>query len=204
MKKPKKDIIYIIIALLIAIVLIKDGERRNNQTEGALGYIFLGILLIGLFISHIKKNFTIEIPFPFENEIEEPEEPEQPQIPLYEKKAFLTANERTYQEAIQRSLPPGYKLFPQICLASVIQKNYNNTFANELFRIIDFGIFDENYTPIVVIEINDSSHYESHRIARDYKVKDLLEQANIPLITLWTSYGINEEYIEKRINEYCQ
>lgn len=132
------------------------------------------------------------------------EEPKQPPKPLYEKKPLVTANERAFQQAIWRNVPPGYRVIPQICLVSIIQKNYNNKFVNELFRIVDFGIFDEGYNPIVLIEINDSSHYEPQRIARDYKVKDLLEKANIPLITLWTGFGINDEYIKKRLNEHCK
>ena len=132
------------------------------------------------------------------------QEPKQPPKPLYEKKPLVTANERAYQQAIWRNVPAGYRVIPQVCLASIIQKNYNNKFVNELFRIVDFGIFDESYKPIVLIEINDSSHYEPQRIARDYKVKDLLEKANIPLITLWTGFGINDEYIKKRLDEHCK
>lgn len=99
-------------------------------------------------------------------------------------------------------MPLGYYLFPQICLASIIKKENNNKYANELFRIADFGIFDTEYNIICIIEINDSSHYDKARIARDYKVKELCQQTNIPIITLWTGFGINEDYIRKRIAEH--
>lgn len=39
---------------------------------------------------------------------------------------------------------------------------------------------------------------------RDLKVKEILRQAGIPLIILWTEYGVNVEYIKKRINEHIR
>ena len=169
--------------------------------------IFISIIAFFAFVIYIANTDKPKIEVkrtPRKNNQPKKEEPKRPPKPLYEKKPLITANERAYQQAIWRNVPAGYRVIPQICLASIIQKNYNNKFVNELFRIVDFGIFDESYKPIVLIEINDSSHYEPQRVARDYKVKDLLEKANIPLITLWTGFGINDEYIKKRLNEHCK
>lgn len=58
--------------------------------------------------------------------------------------------------------------------------------------------FNNKYEPILLIEINDKTHNEKARIARDYKVKDICQAANLPLITFWTDYGVNQEYIQKR------
>ena len=120
---------------------------------------------------------------------------------LYQKKKLLTKNEISYARAIQKATSYQYRLYPQVCLASIIQKTSDNTYANELFRIVDFGIFDTDYNIIALIEINDRSHKEWKRIERDKKVKDICESAGIPLITFWTDYGVNEEYIQKRIQE---
>ena len=75
------------------------------------------------------------------------------------------------------------------------------TYVNELFRIIDFGVFDKEDNIILLIEINDSSHRLYHRRKRDEKVKEICAEAEIPLLTFWTEYCINEQYIERRINE---
>lgn len=120
----------------------------------------------------------------------------------YKKKKLMTANELKWYCAIKQILPLDYILQPQINLATIIEKTDNSRYANELFRNIDFGIFDTYGNVLVVIEINDSSHTEWNRIERDCKVKNILEEANIPLITFWTSHGINQSYIEKRIKEY--
>ena len=70
-----------------------------------------------------------------------------------------------------------------------------------MFRNVDFLITDGNYVPRIVIEINDMSHNSSDRKERDEKVKNICEEAGIPIITLWTSYGINQSYINEKIAE---
>lgn len=121
---------------------------------------------------------------------------------LYKPKKLLTNCEKEYEQIIQRSIPEGYKLIPQVCLASIIEKTDKFAYANELFRIVDFGVFDENNNVKLLIEINDSSHNRSDRIARDYKVKAICEEANIPLVTFWVTANISEQYIKATIEEY--
>lgn len=119
---------------------------------------------------------------------------------LYElKESLITETEKSYFTAIKKILPAGYFLQPQVNLASIIYRTDNFKFQNELYRNIDACVFDMAYKPIVLIEINDDTHKTPDRKERDQKVKAICEEAGIPLITLWTSYGINSEYIEKRI-----
>lgn len=65
----------------------------------------------------------------------------------------------------------------------------------ELFRVIDFGIFDQECKLCVLVEINDPSHETPER-KRDKKVVEICKEAGIPLVTFWT-YGVNPEYIPK-------
>lgn len=119
---------------------------------------------------------------------------------LYEiKDCFLTQNEINYIVAIHKCLPDGYYIQPQVNLASIINRTDNAKFQNELFRNVDACIFDIKYHPIAIIEINDSSHNDYKRKERDAKVRKICEEAGLPVITLWTSYGINTDYITKRI-----
>lgn len=121
---------------------------------------------------------------------------------MYElKSSLITPTERSYLTAIKHALPQGYFVQPQINLASIITKAGDFRFQNELYRNIDACIFDMSYKPIVLIEINDLSHKGRTRRERDEKVKNICEDAGIQLITFWTSYGINQDYISKRINE---
>ena len=95
-----------------------------------------------------------------------------------------------------------YILQPQINLASIINKESNSRYQNELFRNIDFGIFDKNYKLIVLIEINDRSHLDPKRRERDDKVHRICKNANIPLITFWTSREVKETYIRDTLRAY--
>lgn len=104
--------------------------------------------------------------------------------------------------AIKDALPEGYIVLPQVSLRSVLIRTDNAKFQNELFRIADGLICRvEDYHPVAVVEINDASHLQSDRRNRDTKVKNICEEAGLPIITLWTSYGINEEYIKQRVQK---
>lgn len=121
---------------------------------------------------------------------------------IYElKSSLLTDTEKKFYYGIKEILPNEYILQPQVNLASIIDKINNTKFANELFRNVDFCIFDKNYKPIFIIEVNDDTHLQKNRQARDYKVKNICEEAGIPILTLWTKYGVNQDYISKKIIE---
>ena len=119
---------------------------------------------------------------------------------LYQtKKSLITETEKEYYIAIKSALTADYQVFPQINLAAFIERTDRTRFRNELFRNVDFLITDLNYKPKIVIEINDKTHLESERKERDEKVKNICEEAGIPIIKLWTSYGVNYEYIKNKI-----
>ena len=121
---------------------------------------------------------------------------------LYDvRKTLISKSEQGFFNAIKSSIPEGYHVFPQINLASFIDRTDDARFHNELFRNVDFLITDDKYTPKFIIEINDQTHLNNERKERDEKVLKICEEAGIPILTLWTSYGINPEYIKGRINE---
>lgn len=115
---------------------------------------------------------------------------------------FMTDCEKRYFSDIRSVVGEKYTVQPQINLASIINKESLSKHRTELFRNVDFGIFDESYTLKVLIEINDSTHEHSDRRERDRRVRQICQEAGIPLITLWTKYGINTQYIEKRLKEF--
>lgn len=120
---------------------------------------------------------------------------------LYDKKEYLISNkEDAFFQALKKAVPDHYSVFPQINLATFITKTDESRFHNELFRNVDFLIADEKYRPRIAVEINDQTHLEKDRRERDEKVTNILEEAGIPLLTLWTSYGVNQEYINGRVN----
>lgn len=117
------------------------------------------------------------------------------------KKSLITDNENDFYKAIESSLSEEYKVFPQINLAAFIERTDNSKFRNELFRNVDFLITNLYFEPKAVIEINDQTHLNKDRKERDEKVKNICEEAGIPIIRFWTSYGVNYEYIKNTIDK---
>ena len=120
----------------------------------------------------------------------------------YQKKCLMTEMEKKFFNAIKQSVGTDYTVQPQINLATIIEKQGDFKYQNELYRNIDFGIFDDNFNVVLLIEINDETHNEPNRKKRDAKVRDISKTADIPMITFYTKYGVNQDYIDKKIKEY--
>ena len=121
---------------------------------------------------------------------------------LYDvRKTLISKSEQSFFNAIRSSVPDGYCVFPQINLASFIDRTDDARFHNELFRNVDFLVTDAEYAPKFIIEINDQTHLNNERKERDEKVQKICEEAGIPILKLWTTYGVNPEYIKGRISE---
>ena len=123
--------------------------------------------------------------------------------PTYSAKQSLMTNcEKAYFDVLQKVTFPNYTVQPQINLASIIDKANQSKYRSELFRNVDFGVFDKNYSLLLLIEINDKTHYQNDRIARDKKVHEICEKAGIPLVTFWTHHGMSELYIYNRLSAF--
>lgn len=120
----------------------------------------------------------------------------------YEKKKIMSEYEKYFYDILTENFSRKYFIMPQVNLASIInkEKNFPTEYQNELYRNIDFGIFDKNTMEVkLLIEINDKTHRQARRAARDIKVKDICEAADIKLITFYTNYPNKKEYVVDRI-----
>ena len=122
---------------------------------------------------------------------------------MYEQKEFMSYYEKYFYN-ILKEIEHDYDVIvqPQVNLASIIEKNNKHKYVSELFRNIDFCIFDKDFHKLLLaIEINDSSHLLKKRIIRDFKVKKILNQANIKLIKFYTNMPNEKLYVTNRILE---
>ncbi|MCL2631263.1 MAG: DUF2726 domain-containing protein [Firmicutes bacterium] len=117
------------------------------------------------------------------------------------KRSLMSDCEMNFYNKLLRIYSARYIVQPQVNLASVIGKISDSRYQNELYRNIDFGVFDRSFKVLALIELNDKTHNERGRIERDMKVREICKQADIPLITFWTNYENQEGYIQKRIDE---
>ncbi len=118
----------------------------------------------------------------------------------YFRKNIMTASEFAFFKKIQ-DLETKYIIIPQVNLASIIAKP-KSKYHNELFRNIDFGIFSKEYELLLLIELNDASHNQIKRKDRDLKVKKILNECNIPLLTFYTFYPNEKSYVLNRIIKF--
>lgn len=111
----------------------------------------------------------------------------------------MTNNERLFYNKI-KCLEPEYKIIPQVSLASIISKENNNKYYTDLFRNIDFAIFDTNLQEVLLlIELNDGTHKLKKRKSRDAKIKKICNAAGIPLLFFYTKYPNEKDYVINRI-----
>ena len=119
------------------------------------------------------------------------------------KNSLLTNQEKNFYKKLLQAVDYNrYIIQPQVNLASIIEKMRLHTYANELFRNIDFVIFDLEYKPLIAIELNDITHKQSERYKRDLKVRQICSIANLPLITFYANMPNEIQYLQRRIAEF--
>lgn len=120
---------------------------------------------------------------------------------IYIQKPIMTEYEyRFYQ--ILKELENKYIIVPQLNLAAVIKKVNNNRYYSELFRNIDFAIFSKDYKKLLLlIEINDQTHDRYKRQDRDLKVKKICNEVSVKLISFYTKYPNEKNYVINRIEK---
>ena len=111
--------------------------------------------------------------------------------PYKRKVSFLTSPEKDLFVILQQANIKGnFLIFPQLHLSTllVVKDETNDLqgkfdWLNKLY--VDFVLFDkETLDPLLVIELNDSTHFWGSRKARDQFVKKALEENRIPLLTI--------------------
>lgn len=121
----------------------------------------------------------------------------------YSKKNLMTDFEYTFYLKIKELEDEmDIRIIPQINLAAIIKKDNKTKYQSELYRNIDFAIFKKDLKEILLlIELNDSTHYKKNRKKRDKNVKDICGKANIKLITFYSKYQNEKEYVKNRIKK---
>jgi len=121
----------------------------------------------------------------------------------YQEKQFMSNYERYFFNILMElEKELSIRIHPQVNLNSIINKIDNTKYRNELFRNIDFAIFDNNYTKVLLlIEINDNTHNTKSRRIRDQKVDKICAKAKIKLIKFYSKYANEKSYVKNRIKQ---
>lgn len=121
----------------------------------------------------------------------------------YKKRSIMTQCEQEFFKRLYNLLKEKYYIAFQVPLSSIVEKISNSKYQNELYRTIDYALIDKTtYETILLIELNDRSHFEEKRIERDKKVKEICDKAGIKLITFWTNTNYTNDEIINKIETY--
>lgn len=120
---------------------------------------------------------------------------------IYKKKNIMTDYEYKFYLILKELEKYNYKVIPQVNLATIVEKVNNKKYYTELFRNIDFVIFNEDLTDaLLLIEVNDATtHNTKKRKSRDIKVKSICANAGLNLITFYTKYANEKSYVLNRV-----
>lgn len=105
----------------------------------------------------------------------------------YKSKKLLTDIEQKFFNKLYNIYSKDYWVLPQISLRSIIDTpNFKNT-SKELYRYMDIVFFNQNFKPLLAIELHGQEHAKDiYTINRDLSNEQILNDANIPLLTIWT------------------
>ncbi len=122
----------------------------------------------------------------------------------YYPREYLTYNERLFYSTLLKLESRGdYKVIPQVNLATIVQKKSNQRYQSELYRNIDFVVFNKSLDKVyLLIELNDATHNQNNRKDRDLKVKKICNAAGYKLMTFYTKYPNEENYVLNRITNF--
>jgi len=107
---------------------------------------------------------------------------------------FLSAAELSFYHVLKSVVKDRAVVLAKVNLADIFfvaKPNENQSYRNKIDRKhVDFLCCDPStMTPLVGIELNDSSHYRSDRVERDQFVTQVFEVAGLPLVPIPAKRG---------------
>ncbi|MDY0097532.1 MAG: DUF2726 domain-containing protein [Candidatus Dojkabacteria bacterium] len=124
----------------------------------------------------------------------------------YERKEHLiTKSEKEFLVTLESITKNIFYIFPQIHLPSLINhkipgQNWKGALSHIDRKSVDYVICDKtNLKPLLVIELDDSSHQAEDRVKRDTEVERILNEAGVPLLRISHSDMNNRELIREQL-----
>ncbi len=129
-------------------------------------------------------------------------------MPPYRKRPYLFSKaERSFYEVLLRAAPAETKLFTKVRMADLIQvrpdARNRRGFQNKInCKHVDFVLCTrDTLSPVLAIELDDRSHRQPDRQARDQFVDQAFAAAGLPLLRIPAQYGYTASELQKMIRE---
>jgi hypothetical protein len=132
------------------------------------------------------------------------ESEEKAELPYKKKEWLMTKAEIEFYNVLKQVAGDRYYIIPQVKISSLVYvsgtKNYK-TYLNKIDRkTIDFVLFNSQFSPIIAIELDDSSHNNLSRKERDDFVDKVMNAISLKIVHIKASYNYNLEEINKLIS----
>jgi len=125
------------------------------------------------------------------------------ELPYRIKDGLMTKAEKNFFDVLEKTVDNRYYIVPQVNLASLVfvsGTKYFKTFLNKIDRkTVYFVLFNRQFTPVVVIELDDSSHDEISRRRRDDFVDRVMSRVGLKIVHIKTAYTYDPEEINRLI-----
>jgi|SRR6267143_1568628 len=123
--------------------------------------------------------------------------------PFLRRDYLLTALEKRFYNVLRKVVAP-HSVHPKVRLADLVDAERSHCFWQANFRRIcskhiDFVVCDAALSPIIAVELDDSSHLLPDRVLRDRKLNRILEIASFPLLRVVARRTYDAKVIEKDI-----
>lgn len=123
--------------------------------------------------------------------------------PFYRQKYLLTPSEKRFYNILRQVVAP-HSVLAKVRLADVVHADERHRFWQTNFnkicsKHIDFLICDAALSPIIAVELDDSSHQLRDRAARDRVVNRILKSASFPILRVQVRRTYDPADIEKRL-----
>lgn len=123
--------------------------------------------------------------------------------PFLRRKYLLTRAEKSFYNILRQVVAP-HSVHPKVRLADLVEAEKTHRFWQANFRRIcskhiDFVVCDAALSPIIAVELDDSSHRLPERAVRDRKVNRILEIASLPILRVPVRRTYDGADIEKQL-----
>ena len=128
---------------------------------------------------------------------------------LISRRKFIRYDENELYKTLTNITGDNFIVIPQVHLCDIadVKVGYldHDNLYYELKRIIyDYAIFDKNFEPLALIELNGKSHFQDNRINRDAIAENNAKNLNLPLIPIKKEDRLNEKLIREIISPYLK
>jgi hypothetical protein len=123
--------------------------------------------------------------------------------PFFRRQYLLSVPEKRFYNVLREVVAP-HAVLAKVRLADLVEADERHILRKSNFdhiksKHIDFVVCDAALSPLIAVELDDSSHQRPDRVARDWDVNRILEIASLPLLRVPVRRTYDAKAIENEI-----